>query len=284
MAVRWAYLGCWRTMYPILLQIGDFILPSWHVFFAMAALATGWTFLSLAAADGYQLRPLKLLYVLTYFAGYFGARGFNIIFEEQGFSSRFFTQLLTPGGMTFYGGFLWALLVGLCYVWRCGIDRRSSSADSKPAPKLKLRLIDLALLCGFLGLGIGRIGCFLNGDDYGKVMTTDTWQFMAVSFPKVLDFLPRYPVQLISAAFGCSMFLVGSHFWRKRQYPDGRIAWFAIATYSGFRWAIEFLRGDPRQFFAGYSISQWVSSALLATLLVVALIATMTADNRKTPS
>lgn len=264
-------------MYPILLQIGDFILPAWHVLFAIAAIATGFSFLRLAEADGYDPRPLRLLYVLTYFAGYFGARGFNILFEEQGFGPNFWGQLLTPGGMTFYGGFLAALTAGLIYLARGSLDHHSSQ---KSPLQLKLRLVDLAVVCGFLGLGIGRIGCFLNGDDYGKVLTTSTWQFMAVSFPKVLDFLPRYPVQLMSAAFGCTLFAVGSTLWAKQRYQDGKIALWTIGSYSGFRWLIEFLRGDPRQFFAGYSISQWVSAGLLMVLLAIALFAAITGAKR----
>lgn len=268
-------------MYPILLQIGDFILPAWHVFFALAAFATGYAFLSLAAKDGYSTGPLKRLYVVTYFGGYFGARAFNIIFEEGGAAgslSAFLTALITPGGMTFYGGFIGACILGLLYL--------------RQLPGNRLRLVDLALVSGFLGLGIGRIGCFLNGDDYGKVVTdasgfpigNDTfWWHLVVSFPKVLDHLPRYPVQLISTAFGVGLFWLGARLWQQRSLPDGKIALGSVAAYGVFRFIIEYFRGDPRQFFAGLAISQWVSIILLGIVLVMTIYAAITENSSPKP-
>lgn len=263
-------------MYPILWQFGDFILPAWHVLFVLAALATGLSFLVLATGDGYPSRPLRLLYGLCYFAGYVGARAFNIAFEEQDSGQGFFTALLTLGGMTYYGGFLAALTVGLGYLWLTPLGHKQTGDRHA-----KLRLIDLALLCGFLGLGIGRIGCFLNGDDYGlPVPDGSLWQPLAVSFPQVLDFLPRYPVQLVSALFGINVFVIGVPLWQKRRFKSGRIALFAVAAYAVFRIAIEFLRGDPRHFWAGYSISQWLSAALLIALAIFWLAAAITGKKR----
>lgn len=260
-------------MYPILWQFGDVILPAWHLLFALAAVATGLSFLSLATAAGYKARPLRLLFGLCYFGGYFGARAINIIFEEQDRGQGFLSALITPGGMTFYGGFLAALIIGLVFLWLCPptalYHPRASSAHSDQRANLqtRLRLVDLALLCGLLGLGIGRIGCFLNGDDYGlPVPDGSLWQPLAVSFPKVLDFIPRYPVQLISTAFALSVFALGVPLWQKRRLQAGRIALGAIGCYALFRFSIEFWRGDPRHFWSGYSISQWVSAALLAGL------------------
>lgn len=261
-------------MYPILWQFGDIILPAWHVFFVLAALATGLSFVNLASADGYPSRPLRMLYGLCYFGGYFGARAFNIIFEEPNRSANFFTALLTPGGMTFYGGFLGALTLGCACLWFMPLG---DAPTQTPGMNSKRRLVDLALLCGILGLGIGRIGCFLNGDDYGLPVATDSlWRFFAVSFPKVLDFIPRYPVQLTSSIFAISVFAIGLAFWHKRRFKDGQLALATIASYALFRFCIEFLRGDPRHFWAGYSISQWVSGILVIALALLWFFTTIT--------
>lgn len=258
-------------MYPILFEYNGFIVPAWHVLFMLAALGTGIAFLRLAEADGYESRSLRILYLLTYFGGYFGARAFNILIEEQqqrSFLASFWLDLVTPGGMTFYGGFLGALLVGGLYVTFTGFAR-------------KLRLVDLSLVCGFLGLSIGRIGCHLNGDDFGKVITDERWQFLAVRFPKVLDDLPRYPVQVMESLFALAIFAVGVTFWRKRRLRDGGLSLAAVSAYGVFRFLIEFLRGDPRQFFAGYSVSQWVSATLLLGVMIGLVSAAMTAFARK---
>lgn len=262
-------------MYPILFEYNGFIVPAWHVLFMLAALGTGIVFLRFAEADGYESRSLRILYLLTYFGGYFGARAFNILVEEQqqrSFLSSFWVDLLTPGGMTFYGGFLGALVVGGLYVTFTGFPR-------------KLRLVDLSLVCGFLGLSIGRIGCLLNGDDFGKVITDERWQFLAVRFPKVLDDLPRYPVQVMESLFALAIFAVGVTFWskrwRKRGMRAGGLSLAAVSAYALFRFMIEFLRGDPRQFFAGYSVSQWVSGLLLLGVMIGLVSAAMTAFARK---
>lgn len=276
-------------MYPILLEINGYILPAWHVMFLLAAIATGYSFLYFGQRAGFDPRALRLLYLMSYLGGYFGARGFNIVAEEQGLSvmspSIFFGQLLTPGGMTFYGGFLGALVMGGGFMWLWRDFRVKPYSSAVKAESHKLRLWDLALLCGFLGLAIGRIGCFLNGDDFGKVVRDPHWQFIAVSFPKVVDFLPRYPVQLMSTLFATLLFLVGIKTWLKQSLRPGKIGVLAICTYGAFRFLIEFLRGDPRQFLAGYSISQWVSAALLATIAILAVIKlTASLARSKTPS
>lgn len=276
-------------MYPILLEFNNYILPAWHVLFLLAAVATGYSFLYFGQRAGFDPRALRLLYLASYLGGYFGARGFNLIAEEQGLSpmsySLFLRQLLTPGGMTFYGGFLGALVTGGGFMWLWHDFRAKPYPASSKAKGHKLRLWDLALLCGFLGLAIGRIGCFLNGDDFGKVVRDSHWQFLAVSFPKVVDFMPRYPVQLMSTFFATILFVAGIKIWQQQRFRPGKIGILAICAYGIFRFFIEFLRGDPRQFFAGYSISQWVSAAVLATIALAVSIQCITALARsKTPS
>ncbi len=62
---------------------------------------------------------------------------------------------LSDGGLTFYGGFLFATPVVMWYGWRKKVHL--------------LRGMDVAAPCLMVGLAIGRIGCFLNGCCYGEV-------------------------------------------------------------------------------------------------------------------
>lgn len=60
---------------------------------------------------------------------------------------------VTSGGLVFYGGFILATPVLILYARRVGV----------PVP----RGMDIVAPCIVLGLGLGRIGCFLNGCCWG---------------------------------------------------------------------------------------------------------------------
>lgn len=60
---------------------------------------------------------------------------------------------ITSGGLTFYGGFLLAFLACMIYAVRQKVPLR--------------HLMDIAAPCVLIGLGLGRVGCFLNGCCYG---------------------------------------------------------------------------------------------------------------------
>lgn len=74
---------------------------------------------------------------------------------------------LRSGGLTYYGGFLLGFPVLLAYgIWK----------------KVPLRLgMDIVAPCLMIGLGLGRVGCFLNGCCYGA--ETHPGAFYAVEFP-----------------------------------------------------------------------------------------------------
>ena len=69
--------------------------------------------------------------------------------------------------------------------------------------KIPLRqAIDCALPAILLGLAFGRVGCFLNGDDFGKPIALPSEEpWWGVIFPNLSDNLVRYPVQLWETLF-----------------------------------------------------------------------------------
>ena len=72
---------------------------------------------------------------------------------------------IRSGGLTYYGGFLLAFPAVLAYGWY---------------KKVPLRVgMDIVAPCLMIGLGVGRIGCYLNGCCYGAE-TNAPW---AVQFP-----------------------------------------------------------------------------------------------------
>ena len=65
---------------------------------------------------------------------------------------------IREGGLTFYGGLIFATPIVMLYGWW------------KKVPLL--RGMDIVAPCVLVGLGLGRVGCFLNGCCYGEVCYT----------------------------------------------------------------------------------------------------------------
>jgi phosphatidylglycerol:prolipoprotein diacylglycerol transferase len=116
---------------------------------------------------------------------------------------------------------------------------------------------------------IGRIGCFLVGDDYG-VPSDLPW---AVAFPEGLPptTVPVHPTQL-HEALGLAVlgwFLLR---WRRRGLPDSVVLGRYLVGAGSLRLAIEFIRVNERIAF-GLSVAHLVSLAVIAVgigLLVAA--------------
>jgi phosphatidylglycerol:prolipoprotein diacylglycerol transferase len=176
--------------------------------------------------------------------------------------AQFLKELFSIGPMTFYGGACAAVLLGCIYARRRAVD-------------LKMGL-DLGVLGGVFALAIGRIGCFLNGDDYG-VPVADQSQppWWAVRFEVLQDGgLYRFPVQ-IEESLACFFIGIFGLYLLKKSYDNafavrsGRTAaWLALLT-SAHRFFNEGFRGDPRGFFPGTQLS--TSSGI--SLLIVAFCA-----------
>src|SRR5207302_11230898 len=117
---------------------------------------------------------IALIALLT---GVIGARASHVLenLSQYTRSDRSFTQNLwdmvnvRSGGLTYYGGFLLAFPACVAYGWYKKVPLRTG--------------MDIMAPCILVGLGIGRIGCFLHGCCYGAECTLP-W---AVRFPYYSD-------------------------------------------------------------------------------------------------
>jgi phosphatidylglycerol:prolipoprotein diacylglycerol transferase len=138
------------------------------------------------------------------------------------------------GGMSFHGGLTGAIVAGLFYIRK---------------HKLSFyQLADISFLAGPVGLGLGRIGNFINGELYGRA-TTLPWGMV---FPGGGS-QPRHPSQLYEAFLeGPLMFLILFLVSRKVQ-REGVVFWSFIGLYGLFRFLVEFAREPDAQlgFLAG---------------------------------
>ncbi len=161
------------------------------------------------------------------------------------------------GGMSFHGGFLGVITAFLLY------------SNRKNIPFFKL--IDMAAQCAPVGLGLGRIGNFINGELYGR-QTDMPW---GIVFPDGSG-VPRHPSQLYEAALeGIVLFLV-VRFAARRSSVTGIQAWTFCASYGLFRFVIEFFRLPDAQlgtFFGVFSLGQLLSLPMfvLGTVMIISL-------------
>ena len=178
-----------------------------------------------------------------------GGRIGYILFYNPGFYLNNPLKLFAvwEGGMSFHGGFLGVMLAFLLYARRRKIPF--------------LTLIDMAALCAPVGLGLGRIGNFINGELYGRA-TGSPW---GIIFPGS-DGVPRHPSQLYEAFLeGLVLFFIVL-FVSKKTRVSGVTTCSAIAGYGLFRFIVEFFRQPDAQmglFFGLFSMGQLLSLPML---------------------
>jgi phosphatidylglycerol:prolipoprotein diacylglycerol transferase len=125
-----------------------------------------------------------------------------------------------------------------------------------------------------LGYAIGRIGCFLNGNDYGApthlpwavVYPADTEASANHTargwiLPGTASSLPVHPIQLYASLLGLIMFVVLAN-WQPKQ-AGGRVAQF-LFWYGGARFFMEYLRGGFRAVLGPLSLPQLFSLLFIA--------------------
>lgn len=150
------------------------------------------------------------------------------------------------GGMSFHGGLAGVGLAALLF------------ARNRAIPFLQMA--DLAALVAPIGLGLGRIGNFINGELYGRV-TSVPW---GIVFPEG-GALPRHPSQLYEACLeGLLLFFVVRLLSRRIPVSGSATAAF-LAGYGLFRSFVELFRQPDSQlglFYGYYSMGQLLSLPL----------------------
>ena len=141
-------------MYPVLFRIGDFAVTSFGVMMALAFLVGGWILSKELERKGDD--PEIAWEVVWYAAigGIVGARLYYMILTWPQTVADPWAALTSRGGLVWYGGFIGAAL--LIY-WRL-----------RKAELPVLRVADAVAPALAVAYAIGRMGCFLGGDDYGR--------------------------------------------------------------------------------------------------------------------
>jgi phosphatidylglycerol:prolipoprotein diacylglycerol transferase len=213
-------------MYPVLFRVGSLDITSFGVMVALGALVGLWVFRRELSRAGLPDAAIDAA-VYGLVGGLLGAK-LLYVFEHLAESS-FWPLFLDRGGMSWFGGFVGGLLAGLATI------------RVKQWPLLGV----LAAATPALAVGqmIGRIGCFLVGDDYGRP-TSLPW---GVAFPRGLPpTLDRvHPTQIYEAIFlGFLAWLLIR--WRRKGVSDWSVLGRYLVLAGGFRFALEFVRVNVR--------------------------------------
>ena len=151
------------------------------------------------------------------------------------------------GGMSFHGGLIGVITAMIWFAHKT--KRHFFTVADFVAPLIPF------------GLGVGRIGNFMNGELWGRV-TDGPW---AIIFPEAGP-EPRHPSQLYQFALeGVVLFIILNLFWRKNP-PRGAISGMFLLFYGLFRFLVEFVRQPDSQlglYFQEISMGQILSTPMI---------------------
>ncbi len=183
-----------------------------------------------------------------------GARlGYVLFYDLKAYLADPFEIIaIWHGGMSFHGGLIGVLLVGILFSWK---NKKSF-----------WKIADLVIVTAPIGLGLGRIGNFINGELYGRV-TRVPWGMI---FPKG-GTLPRHPSQLYESALeGGVLFLI---LWlmKDKRLPTGGLLAVFLFVYGVLRFFVEFFREPDAQL--GFILGSFTMGQLLCFFMIIAGIA-----------
>jgi phosphatidylglycerol:prolipoprotein diacylglycerol transferase len=235
-------------MYPVLFRIGGFEITSFGAFVALGAFVGLWVFRRELRASRLPIEAADSALVGV-FGGLAGAK-LLWVFEHLGEDS-FAGLLFSRGGMSWFGGFVGG--VGLALWW---MHRHRWPV---------LPLLSAATPALAVGHAIGRIGCLLVGDDYGRP-TGLPW---GMAFPEGLPptDVPVHPTQVYEAIALAPIAWVLIR-WRRAGVPDVRVLGRYLVLTGTLRFAIEFVRINERVAL-GLTVAHWVSLAVVAVGLAL---------------
>src|SRR4029453_18280138 len=245
-------------MYPELVHIGSFPINTYGVFLALAFLSAILVTVKLAERDGLPRERIYDLSVWMLLASLVGSK-LLMLFTEPEYRDNPLQLLsldfLRSGGV-FYGGLLGAVLVGYLLMKRYHLPWWKTAAACAPGIAI--------------GNFFGRQGCFAAGCCWGKP-TTLPWGVKFTELGHEITGVPLdvrlHPTQLYEsfAMLLVFFFLLWLH---KHRRFNGQVILFYALLYSVIRFAIEFLRDDPRGDIFGLTTLTGLSTSQLISLIV----------------
>jgi len=229
-------------MYPVLFRIGDFTVSTFGLMMATAFLVGSWITARRMKEVGLDPDLATTLLVYVMLGGILGSKLYFAIDVSIRDDRPFFELLFARDGITWYGGLILATVAG-------SIGARIHGVSV-------VQLMNCVAPAAAVGQSIGRVGCFLVGDDYGKA-TDLPW---GVSFPEGAPptFDTVHPTQIYEILW---LLPVAFLLWKRRDRSPFLFGEYIAANGLG-RLVIENLRVNPKVLF-GLTEPQIVGIALI---------------------
>jgi len=255
-------------MYPTLIRVGGFEITTFGLMMFLAFIIGGWVLTRQYRRDGLSEDLASSMVMAGAIGGIVGAKiYYAILFRD-------WHLLFDRAGLVWYGGMIGGTIAVSWWLWRKRVDYFTAADATSPAVAL--------------GYALGRIGCFLVGDDYGR--PTTSW--IGIAFPKGSppttaeslrqfgvhvdpsippgQILRVHPTQLYesAAAFLIFLILVAAS---RRPHPKGRIFGLLLLLMGIERFLVEIVRAKDDRFLGPFTIAQLISA--IVVIVGVALIA-----------
>lgn len=264
-------------MYPILFKLPEWLpvlggqpITTFGLFMLFAFLTAGHVLRAELGRKGYEPEKAWDMVFMAVIGGILGAKLYYMFLNFDRLVEDPWTLIKSRGGLVWYGGFALASALVLWEVHRSKLPFRP--------------VLDAAAPALALAYGVGRIGCFLVGDDWGR--PTGSW--VGIRFPQgtpptrvdVIErefgitvdpalverfgqVVPVHPTQLYEVALSTLIFLL---LWRLRKAdrsPGWLFAlWLALAGLE--RFVVEFFRAKDDRFFGMFTLAQMISLGIVA--------------------
>jgi phosphatidylglycerol---prolipoprotein diacylglyceryl transferase len=258
-------------MYPHLFTIGDFTVTSFGLMMFLSFVVGAWIMARQFEKRGIDPEAAWDLLLWVALGGIIGAKLYYVGLHYEALLENPIRELTNRGGLVWYGGFIGGVAAFYWQVRKRGLPLRESFDSAAPT---------LAI-----SYAIGRMGCFLVGDDYGR--PTDSW--VGIAFPEgyppstagyfrsigtqipaeIPDtaVLAVHPTQLYEIFLAMIMFAI---LWRlSGKLIPGRLFAVYLAMYGVLRFGIEFVRAKTDLVIMGLTTSQLASLILLVIAGVI---------------
>jgi phosphatidylglycerol:prolipoprotein diacylglycerol transferase len=243
-------------MYPTLIKLGSFEITTFGLMMFAAFIVGGWVLTRQFRWYGLSDDAASSIVMAAALGGIAGAKiYYAILFRD-------WHLLLDRAGLVWYGGLIGGVLCCSAYLLIKKIDFLTVADAAAPA---------LAI-----GYALGRIGCFLVGDDYGR--PTNSW--IGIAFPKGSppttaeslrqfgvhvdpsippdQILRVHPTQLYESASALVMFAI-LMYASKRPHARGRIFGLVLVLMGIERFLVEIVRAKDDRFLGPFTVAQLIS-------------------------
>ena len=237
---------------------GDLQLTGYSIAMLAAFIAAYFAVMPRARIVGIPERTVIDIFIVALVGGLVGSRIGEVIEQWPAFGRDPQGQPLAlsdllrkaadidGGGMVWYGGAILAGVLIALLAWQRRIRI--------------IELSDLLMPAVVLGLGLGRVGCFLNGCCYGQ-STSLPWAVAGRGGTSV------HPTQLYETIACLSLFALTWWWWRHRRW-QGEVGTLGMLGYASWRFINEGLRGDT---VASSFLGLWPVTTSQAVSLYLAL-------------